>query len=263
MQNEPHPPVYDVSEAASLLGVPTSALRFYDKQGLVSPRRNDAGYRIYSTEDIVRLTDVILLRDSNVPVKTIKQLFASPLDEMSTAIDEATDTAVKTLNQVSRAIAMLSFKSKAIRTFYVAETQGPHIVKAPGIQTVYPFDIDRRDSLRAYLDSPQQTGFALYFEDARVTERYTDCSSSPSPGLSTQPIWTAATGPKRYVEFPLKTEYYRSGTNNLAEAIVWMEDRGLEPGRAVARYLTFDQPDSDETARDYYLCWVEIREDDA
>ena len=47
---------YRISEAAETLGVTRSWLRFGERLGsLPRARRNEAGYRIYTPEDIVRL----------------------------------------------------------------------------------------------------------------------------------------------------------------------------------------------------------------
>ena len=51
---------YTIHEIASLYGVGTDALRYYERLGLVKPRRAENGYRIYDLNDIYRLT---ILRD--------------------------------------------------------------------------------------------------------------------------------------------------------------------------------------------------------
>jgi DNA-binding transcriptional MerR regulator len=44
-----------VHEFAELAGVTVKALHHYDRLGLLKPRRNDAGYRVYSPADLERL----------------------------------------------------------------------------------------------------------------------------------------------------------------------------------------------------------------
>ena len=51
---------YTIHEIAALYGVGPDALRYYEKLGLVKPRRAQNGYRIYDLNDIYRLT---ILRD--------------------------------------------------------------------------------------------------------------------------------------------------------------------------------------------------------
>ena len=51
---------YTIHEIAALYGVGPDALRYYEKLGLIRPRRAENGYRIYDLNDIYRLT---ILRD--------------------------------------------------------------------------------------------------------------------------------------------------------------------------------------------------------
>ena len=51
---------YTIHEIAALYGVGPDALRYYERLGLVRPRRAQNGYRIYDLNDIYRLT---ILRD--------------------------------------------------------------------------------------------------------------------------------------------------------------------------------------------------------
>ncbi|MEG3638798.1 MerR family transcriptional regulator [Magnetococcus sp. PR-3] len=61
----------DVSRA---LGVATSALRYYENQGVVTPQRSDGGTRFYTTEDIQRFQSALDLAQAGVPIKVIQQL---------------------------------------------------------------------------------------------------------------------------------------------------------------------------------------------
>ncbi len=51
-----------IGEAAGALGVSPSALRLWERQGLVAPRRTGGGYRVYSAHDLDRLADVHRMR---------------------------------------------------------------------------------------------------------------------------------------------------------------------------------------------------------
>lgn len=55
-------PCFNASEAARRLGVSTKALRLYEKQGLVTPGRTAAGYRIYGPNEMARAAEVVALR---------------------------------------------------------------------------------------------------------------------------------------------------------------------------------------------------------
>ena len=54
-----------IAEAARMIGVSPSALRLWERQGLVSPTRGQSGQRLYSGDDVERLRSVHRLRRSN------------------------------------------------------------------------------------------------------------------------------------------------------------------------------------------------------
>ena len=72
-----------VGELSRLTGVTVRALHHYDEIGLVRPsQRTAAGYRQYDDDDVLRLQQVLVLRELGVP-----------LDRIAAAIDEAGDRA--------------------------------------------------------------------------------------------------------------------------------------------------------------------------
>ncbi|HTJ99917.1 MAG TPA: MerR family transcriptional regulator, partial [Bordetella sp.] len=52
----------NASEAAGRLGVSVKALRLYEQQGLVTPGRTAAGYRVYGPNDMARAAQIAALR---------------------------------------------------------------------------------------------------------------------------------------------------------------------------------------------------------
>ena len=54
--------MYRIGEAAQRVGVSPSALRLWERQGLLRPARTDARYRIYTDDDLDRLRRIVRLR---------------------------------------------------------------------------------------------------------------------------------------------------------------------------------------------------------
>src|SRR5215467_4364439 len=63
-----------VQEFAALAGVTVRALHHYDRLGLLKPRRNGAGYRLYATRDLERLEQIVALQFLGIPLKQIKAM---------------------------------------------------------------------------------------------------------------------------------------------------------------------------------------------
>lgn len=63
---------YSIKEAAQMLNIPVSTIRYYDKEGLLpSLERRRSGYRVFSERDIETLKVVIWLKKAHMPLKEI------------------------------------------------------------------------------------------------------------------------------------------------------------------------------------------------
>lgn len=66
-----------INEVETLSGIPKKNIRFYEEQGLLSPRRNpENGYRDYGDEDVELLRRIRLLRKLDVPIDEIRLMFS-------------------------------------------------------------------------------------------------------------------------------------------------------------------------------------------
>ncbi len=64
--------MYTVGELSRLTGVTVRALHHYDEIGLCCPSaRSNAGYRLYTDADVLRLRQVLLLRQLGIPLRQI------------------------------------------------------------------------------------------------------------------------------------------------------------------------------------------------
>ena len=80
-----------INEAETILGVPKATIRFYEKEGLLSPKRNSNSYREYSDADIERLKKIIVFRKIGMPVEHIKMVLNSELP-LKTAVSRNIDS---------------------------------------------------------------------------------------------------------------------------------------------------------------------------
>ena len=64
---------YKITGVARLYGLCTDTLRYYEEQGLLHPHRSEAGYRLYSIDDICNLNVIRALRELDMPVDVSKR----------------------------------------------------------------------------------------------------------------------------------------------------------------------------------------------
>ena len=66
-----------INEVEALAGIAKKNIRFYEEQGLISPRRNpENGYRDYGEEDVLVLRRIRLLRKLDVPIDEIRLMLS-------------------------------------------------------------------------------------------------------------------------------------------------------------------------------------------
>ena len=66
-----------INEVEALAGITKKNIRFYEEQGLISPRRNpENGYRDYADEDVLVLRRIRLLRKLDVPIDEIRLMLS-------------------------------------------------------------------------------------------------------------------------------------------------------------------------------------------
>lgn len=66
--------MYTIKQVSEKLKIPSNAIRFYEKKGLIMPRRAENGYRKYEMEDISRLELILLYRKMGFSIEAVKEL---------------------------------------------------------------------------------------------------------------------------------------------------------------------------------------------
>lgn len=69
-----------INDVEQALGISKANIRFYEKQGLLTPERSENKYRIYSDADVERLKTIIVLRKLGIPVQNISKILDGDLD---------------------------------------------------------------------------------------------------------------------------------------------------------------------------------------
>lgn len=66
----------NIREIEEQLGIPRASVRYYEKEGLLHPRRGSNNYRVYTQEDVEALRKIRLLRRLDMPIETIRAVQA-------------------------------------------------------------------------------------------------------------------------------------------------------------------------------------------
>lgn len=98
-----------VGEIAKVLGVSTEMIRFYVREGIIKPMQNkENNYWEYSSDDVLRLSDILFYRDLDLPLKDIKRIFEGlEVEKIGDLIEERKKDAQKNIRKLQKALEKL------------------------------------------------------------------------------------------------------------------------------------------------------------
>ena len=98
---------YTIKDAAKLMNVPTSTIRYYDKEGLLPfMERLESGYRIFTESDLAMLKTIDCLKKTGMPIKDIR-LFIEWVQEGDASLTKRYDLFLERKKAVEEQIAEL------------------------------------------------------------------------------------------------------------------------------------------------------------
>ncbi|MDD2957379.1 MAG: MerR family transcriptional regulator [Lachnospiraceae bacterium] len=109
--------IYTVGEVAKKLGIAPSALRYYDKEGLLPfLKRSSGGIRVFTEQDFSGLAIIHCLKQTGMPIKDIKR-FMDMVQEGDGTIEERLElfqkqreNVKKQMEELNKALDVLDYK---------------------------------------------------------------------------------------------------------------------------------------------------------
>ena len=125
--------LYTVGEMAKKIGVTASALRYYDKEGLMPfVKRRDGGIRMFKDSDFEWMSIIECLKKTGMPIKEIKKFVDwcmegdSTIDKRLELIDRQRDTVLNQIEQLQKTLETLEYKHWYYETAQKAGTCDVH-----------------------------------------------------------------------------------------------------------------------------------------
>ena len=67
---------YSIKEVSEIFNITTNTVRFYEKKGLINPKRDmDNDYRYFTEDDLIKLQTILMYRELDIPIENIKDIF--------------------------------------------------------------------------------------------------------------------------------------------------------------------------------------------
>ena len=93
----------NVQDVEKQLNITRANIRFYEREGLISPSRKENGYRDYTDEDIIKLKKIVIFRKLGFSVSDIKDILNGTLP-LQDAIKNNIENLEKNLEDLTGAI---------------------------------------------------------------------------------------------------------------------------------------------------------------
>ena len=97
-----------ISEVAKMSGVTVRTLHYYDEIGLLKPSETtEAGYRMYSIEDLERLQQILFFRELDFPLNEIKKIMINPNYDKIEALNKHKELLIEKRKRIDGLITLI------------------------------------------------------------------------------------------------------------------------------------------------------------
>ena len=102
------PPLLTIGQLAARTGIATSAIRFYESKGLITPLRTESGQRRFVASDVRRISFILITQQLGFSLATFPPCpkGAPPRDATGNASPEDSTTSLRTASAVFRHFAI-------------------------------------------------------------------------------------------------------------------------------------------------------------
>ncbi len=99
-----------VGDIAKALGLSNEAIRYYVDEGLIHPQKNENNkYWEYSSDDLIRLTDILFYRSQGLGIGEIRQIMEGlPLEGFSDMLDGRKTQLIEEIHELSERLWSLN-----------------------------------------------------------------------------------------------------------------------------------------------------------
>lgn len=112
-----------IKEISDMYNIGIDSLRYYEKIGLLHPKRGDNGYRIYTLSDIYKLNLISDLKNFDLSMKQIKEyLDEQDIQHTKKFLDNELDHIEEKIDELKRKQALLKQRKRNLEQYSVIDT---------------------------------------------------------------------------------------------------------------------------------------------
>ena|SRR5919197_6527160 len=99
-----------IAEATEVSGLTAHTLRYYERAGLLEPRRAENGHRRFTDEDLQRVHFVQKLRATGMPIRDVRRYFESGPEGRLAILREHRSRVVSDIEELTGALELIDYK---------------------------------------------------------------------------------------------------------------------------------------------------------
>ncbi|MEQ2677917.1 MerR family transcriptional regulator [Enterocloster citroniae] len=252
-----------IKEVSELFHIPSSALRYWDDEGLVRFERTaDNNYRRPTSQTMVDICDVMFYRSLSLSIKEIKAIPGMSVEEVGKTLDANAKHLEEQIILIRRTLDKLHTRQAMVR--HILEMDHSHYETATDrLPAMKLFASDDKHALEVYVNDPYQTAILIRPETSQETQYGVFLDPAPSGILPDGPD-TAITGtilrsadavPCLYLKGILKVNAALPSAHNARDFVKAARGMGYQTGALAGRYLLTA---SEGYRCDYYEAWLEL-----
>jgi len=113
-------------QLAKKLGVTSEAIRFYEQQGLIEPKRAENGYRQYDQNSIEQIRFILHAKEVGLSLSDINELLSIQIQPDQHTCQEVKDITEAKLAEIEQRILQLQHMQKALKVINQRCCGGAH-----------------------------------------------------------------------------------------------------------------------------------------
>lgn len=264
-----------IGDVAQLFNISSDTLRYYEKVGILSPKKNINGYRHYGMDDIIRLIDIMFYRGLDIAIKDIAAITTSM--DMGEIIQVMTENENIMADKIRKMQVLQGKLQLAKKRFMTAEQQLGlcQIVEPPDFKYAICYDQDNENMLadmneykKINEDWIDSLLFAIYLQQDIFAGTRTLADAHYGIIIENSKIINSG-NPEEYQEFNsfadheylytiIKTTYDEEENQYLMQAREWLTlNQRVCIGDVIGRYLATSY--ESHRTMDYYEIWIPIK----
>ncbi|HHX69653.1 MAG: MerR family DNA-binding transcriptional regulator [Miniphocaeibacter sp.] len=240
-----------IGKVAKNLDISSSALRYWDKEGLIHFRRNpENNYREVTFQTIMNICDIIFYRELSIPVKKIKDYENYNIDELEASLEEGKNNILKQIKDLEEIVNKIENRKKMLSRLRTLEKSKFEIEKNI-FEPIYYFDFENKEYAQIYLSNPYRV--VIFLDEKKDYELTYGILSLDEKEKN--PLREKDLEEKLFLKGLLKVNSNNTKENNKKEFFEKAEELGYKYGWIIGNYLTSAR---EEVRYDYYEGWLEI-----